>query len=89
MEQGLQRWQERLERNERLIERISAVLEEHSRRLEALEDLPARLSEINQSLGRLEAKLEAQKNHTNLLQALLWLIIGGVLAAGFEFLKRN
>ena len=88
MEPDTERIYSRLERVERLIERHSAILDEHSRRLEILEGLPSALAAINQSIGRLESKIESQKATTTLLQALVWLILGGVLAAGFELFKR-
>ncbi len=79
---------ERLEKLESSRERHSALLEEHSRRLETLEGLPESLSDIHHALGRLEAKIEAQRTYSQLLQAILWLIVGGVLAAGFELFKQ-
>jgi len=88
MEPEMQRIYERLERLERGNERHSAVLDEHSRRLEALEGLPSALAAINQAIGRLEAKIESQKQWSSILQALIWLILGGILAAGFELFKR-
>ncbi|WP_156113877.1 hypothetical protein [Meiothermus ruber] len=84
----MQRIYERLERLERGNERHTAILDEHSRRLEALEGLPSALAAINQAIGRLEAKIEAQKQFSGLVQAVVWLLLGGVLAAGFELLKR-
>lgn len=84
----MQRIYDRLERLERGNERHSAVLDEHSRRLEALEGLPSALAAINQAIGRLEAKIEAQKQLGSLIQAVVWLLLGGVLAAGFELFKR-
>lgn len=84
----MQRIYERLERLERTEERHGAILEEHSRRLEALEGLPSALAAINQAIGRLEAKIEGQKQYAGLIQAVVWLLLGGVLAAGFELFKR-
>lgn len=84
----MQRIYERLERVERMEERHSAILQEHSRRLEALEGLPSALAAINQAIGRLEAKIEGQRQWSALIQAVVWLILGGVLAAGFELFKR-
>lgn len=88
MEAEMQRIYERLERLERTEERHTAILGEHSRRLEALEGLPSALAAINQAIGRLEAKIEAQKQWSGILQALVWLILGGILTAGFELFKR-
>lgn len=84
----MQRIYERLERLERTEERHGAILEEHSRRLEALEGLPSALAAINQAIGRLEAKIEGQKQYAGLIQAVVWLLLGGVLAAGFELFRR-
>jgi len=84
----MQRVYERLERLERSDERHAAILDEHSRRLETLEGLPSALAAINQAIGRLEAKIEAQKQFSSLIQAVVWLLLGGVLAAGFELFKR-
>jgi archaellum component FlaC len=84
----MQRVYDRLERLERDNERHAAILDEHSRRLEVLEGLPSALATINQSIGRLEAKIEAQKQFSSLVQAVVWLLLGGVLAAGFELFKR-
>lgn len=88
MESEMQRIYERLEHLERTEERHGAILAEHSRRLGALEGLPTALAAINQSIGRLEAKLEGQKQYAGLIQAIVWLILGGVMAAGFELFKR-
>jgi hypothetical protein len=88
MEPEVQRTYERLERLERTQERHGALLDEHSRRLDSLEDLPASLSQIHQAIGRLEAKIESQKQFSGLIQAVVWLILGGILAAGFELFKR-
>ena len=88
MEPEMQRVYERLERLERSDERHAAILDEHSRRLEVLEGLPSALAAINQAIGRLEAKIEAQKHFVTLIQAVVWLLLGGVLAAGFELLKK-
>jgi len=85
----MQRVYDRLERIERISERHTAVLEEHSRRLEAIEELPSALAVINQAIGRLEAKIESQRAMAGLLQALIWLLLGGVLAAGFELFKTH
>lgn len=87
-EPEMQRMDERLSRLERMDERHSAILGEHSRRLEALEDLPAALAAISQAIGRLETKLEGQKQFSSLIQAVVWLLLGGVLSAGFELFKR-
>ncbi len=78
----------RLERIERLGERHDAVLQEHSRRIDALEDLPTALTGIHQAIGRIEAKIEGQKQWGTLIQTVVWLILGGVLAAGFELFRR-
>jgi hypothetical protein len=88
VELEMQRVYERLERLERTEERHGAILGEHSRRLEVLEGLPSALAAINQAIGRLEAKIESQKQWSGILQALIWLILGGILAAGFELFKR-
>lgn len=88
MEPEMQRVYDRLERLERGNERHAAILDEHSRRLEALEGLPSALAAINQAIGRLEAKIEAQKQFSSLVQAVVWLLLGGVLAAGFELFKK-
>ena len=88
MEPDTERIYNRLERVERMSERHSAILDEHSRRLEVLEGLPSALAAINQAIGRLESKIESQKATTALLQALVWLILGGVLVAGFELFKK-
>lgn len=80
-----QRFYERLER---LAERMAALIDEHARRLEVLEGLPTTLAQINQSLGRLEAKIESQKQVSSIVQAIVWLLLGGVAAAGFELFKH-
>lgn len=89
MEPEMQRIYDRLERVERMSERHDAVLDEHSRRLEAIEELPTVLTNIHQSIGRLEAKIESQRSVAGILQALIWLLLGGVIAAGFELLRRG
>ena len=48
----------------------------------------AALAAINQAIGRLEAKIEGQRQFSGLIQAVVWLLLGGVLAAGFELFRR-
>lgn len=88
MEPEMQRLYERLERLERSDERHTAILGEHSRRLEALEGLPSALAAINQAIGRLEAKIEGQKQWISIIWAVVGAIMGGVMAAGFKFFER-
>lgn len=73
---------------ERHKERHSAILDEHSRRLEALEGLPSALAAINQAIGRLESKIEGQQQSVKLLHTILWMLLGGVVAAGFELFRH-
>lgn len=84
----MQRIYERLERLERTEERHGAILSEYSRRLEALEGLPGSLAQIHQAIGRLEAKIEGQKQWIAVIWAVVGALMGGVLAAGFELFKR-
>lgn len=79
---------QRISELERLEERQNAILDEHSRRLEALEGLPNALAAINQAIGRLESKIEGQQQSVKLLHTILWMLLGGIIAAGFELLKR-
>lgn len=88
MEPNMERIYERLSTLERNDERHNTILDEHSRRLEALEGMPAALAAINQSIGRLESKIESQKHIFNILQALIWLMLGSLVAAGFELLRK-
>jgi hypothetical protein len=89
MEPEMQRLYERIERLALDLAQAGTIISEHSRRLEALEGLPSALAAINQAIGRLEAKIEAQKQYTSLIQAIVWLILGGILVAGFELFKRQ
>lgn len=88
MEPESQRIYDRIERLERSYERLGTLVGEHSRRIDALEDLPEALNAIHQAIGRLEAKIEASRQYSTLLQGLIWLVIAGILAAGFEMFGR-
>lgn len=83
---------ERLEALERTTERHGALLVELSRRMEAVEDMRAELHRVEQAITRLEGRLEALMARTSTWQALVWavlgLLLGGVVAAGFELFRR-
>lgn len=78
----------RLEQLERHAERMSAVISEHARRLDGLEEMRDDIKEISRSLARLESRMESNGKINSILQALIWLILGGIVAAGFELMKR-
>lgn len=71
----------RLERLERAQERHEVILQELSRRISEVEEMIELLHEIRQSNARLEAKI-------SLIQALLMLLLGGVVAAGYTLFQQ-
>lgn len=83
---------ERLGTLERVTERHGALLMELTRRIEAVEDMRADLHRVEQAITRLEGRLEALIARTSTWQALVWavlgLLLGGVVAAGFELFRR-
>lgn len=84
---------ERLEALERTTERHGALLIELTRRMEAVEDMRSDLHRVEQAIVRLEGRLEALMARTSTWQTLVWailgLLLGGVIAAGFELFKRG
>ncbi|MFN4074166.1 MAG: hypothetical protein ACK4G4_12240 [Thermus sp.] len=83
---------ERLEALERTTERHGTLLMELARRIEAVEDMRAELHRVEQAITRLEGRLEALMARTSTWQTLVWailgLLLGGVIAAGFELFRR-
>lgn len=83
---------ERLEALERTMERHGALIVELTRRIEAVEDMRADLNRVEQAITRLEGRLEALMARTSTWQTLVWailgLLLGGVVAAGFELFRR-
>lgn len=80
------------ERLERVVARIETTIEEHARRLRALEeaqgDIRSTLHDIATTLARLEARLDGFRHWQSLAWAIIGLILGGFVASGFELLKR-
>ncbi len=92
MEPEMERIYQRLEALERTRERHSAVLDELNRRLSALEEMRNDLRRVEQSLIRVEGRLEALMGRMQVWQTLVWallaMIIGGLVAAGFSSFGR-
>ncbi len=87
MEPEMERIYQRLESLERARERHSAILDELNRRLSGLEEMRNDLRRVEQSLTRLEGRLETLMGRMQVWQTLVWallaMIIGGLIAAGF------
>lgn len=87
---------QRLEALERTQERQGAILSELQRRVDGVEEvwgeMRTDMRNIEQALTRLEGRLEALMARTSTWQALVWaimgLVLGGIVAAGFELFKR-
>jgi prefoldin subunit 5 len=90
---------QRLESLERTQERHSALIEELQRRMNAIEEMRHDLRRVEQSIARMEGRLEQMmvtmeerfrvvSSWKNIVWALLMLILGGVVAAGFELFRR-
>lgn len=83
---------QRLEHLERTQERQGAILDELQRRMDGMEEMREDIRRMEQSVVRLEGRLETLIARTSTWQALVWaiigLILGGVVAAGFELFKR-
>jgi predicted nuclease with TOPRIM domain len=83
---------QRLESLERTQERHSALLQELQRRVDGIEEMREDVRRIEKALARMEERLEAVLSKTNTWQTLVWavllLLLSGVVAAGFELLRR-
>lgn len=83
---------QRLETLERTQERQGAILDELQRRMDGMEEMREDIRRMEQSVVRLEGRLETLIARTSTWQALVWailgLILGGIMAAGFELFKR-
>jgi predicted nuclease with TOPRIM domain len=83
---------QRLEFLERTQERHSALLQELQRRMDGVEEMRNDLRRMEQALTRLEGRLEAILGRMQTWQALVWalliMLVGSVVAAGFELFKR-
>jgi predicted nuclease with TOPRIM domain len=83
---------QRLESLERTQERHSALLQELQRRVDGIEEMREDVRRIEKALARMEERLETILSKTNTWQTLVWavllLLLSGVVAAGFELLRR-
>ena len=83
---------QRLENLERIQERHSALLQELQRRMDGVEGMKDDLRRVEQALTRLEGRLDAILARMQTWQTLVWalliMLVGGVVAAGFELLRR-
>jgi prefoldin subunit 5 len=90
---------QRLEALERSYERHSALLQELQRRLDGVEEMREDIRRMEKSIARLEGRLEqmmirveeqlrAMSSWKSIIWALIMLILGGIVVAGFELFKR-
>jgi predicted nuclease with TOPRIM domain len=83
---------QRLESLERIQERHSALLQELQRRMDGVEEMKDDLRRVERALTRLEGQLEAILSRMQTWQTVVWalliMLVGGVVAAGFELLRR-
>ena len=83
---------QRVETLERIQERHSALLQELQRRMDSMEEMKNDLRRVEQALTRLEGRLEAMLAKMQTWQTLVWalliMLVGGMVAAGFELFRR-
>ncbi len=79
---------ERLEQLERSRERHEALIGEIQRRMDSLESMREDIRHMERAIARLEERIESIISRLSVWWALMWLILGGVVAAGFELFKR-
>ena len=79
----------RLEALERGMERVQAILAEHSRRIDGLEQIAAKLGHIEALLARLEERLSGLGNSLRIWVSLLTMLLGGLLAVAWRALEGN
>lgn len=77
----------RLEALERGMERVQAILAEHSRRIDGVEQIAARLGHIEALLARLEERLGGLNNSLKIWVSLLTMLLGGLLAVAWRALE--
>lgn len=90
------RFYERVEFLERNQERLIALVNELQRRMDSVEAMREDIRSMEQAMARLEGKLEAQLGslaaRMNTWHSLVWtilgILLGGIVAAGFELFKR-
>jgi len=89
---GDERIYERLERLERNMAQVQALLGEHARRLDEFGRVVDTITQLREDLRRIEGRIEVAIARSQTWQTLVWaiigLILGGLVAAGFELLKR-
>jgi predicted nuclease with TOPRIM domain len=92
MVNGEDRLYQRLESLERTQERHSALLQELQRRMNGVEEMRDDLRRVEQSLTRLEGRLETVLGRMQTWQTLVWalliMLVSGMVAAGFDLLRR-
>ena len=79
----------RLEALERGMERVQATLAEHSRRIDGLEQIAAKLEHIEALLARLEERLSGLSNTLRIWVSLLTMLLGGLLAVAWRALEGS
>lgn len=74
------------------VDRHDVLLDEHARKLDAVQASYARLGHMESLLARIEERLEGVQQRMGVWQSLVWalimLLLGGLVAAGFELLRR-
>jgi predicted nuclease with TOPRIM domain len=92
MVNGEERLYQRLEALERTYERHSALLQELQRRMDGVEEMRDDLRRVEQALTRLEGRLETILGRMQTWQAIVWalliMLISGIVAAGFDLMRR-
>lgn len=79
----------RLEALERSLERLQATVAEHSRRIDGLEQIAAKLGHIEALLARLEERLSGLSNTLRIWVSLLTMLLGGLLAVAWRALEGS
>lgn len=84
--------EQRLKTVEQHLYQIDATMRNHDRRLDTIASLYARLGHMEAMLARLEERIEGLQQRVSAWQSVVWallvMLIAGVVAAGFELMRR-